>query len=108
MTTETNYLATDQIAKLFDLILQLASDTHVVVQRLSALEAVLVRSGALQRGQLDAFIPCDDEKKELEARRDQLLQGLLRVITEAGPAEHPLRPEWEALLRREARGTPGP
>jgi hypothetical protein len=107
MAAETNYLASDQVAKLFDLILQLASEVHVVTQRLSALEALLVRSGALSSGQLDAFIPSSDEKTEFDARRDQLLQGLLRVVTEAGPAEHPLRPEWEAMLRREGRGTAG-
>jgi hypothetical protein len=107
MTAETNYLADDQVAKLFDLVLQLASDLHVTAQRLYALEAVLARSGALRRGELDAFVPSDEESADLQARRDHLLRGLLDVLTESGPAEHPLRAEWDSARRREVRNPTG-
>ncbi len=100
MTSEFDYFKDRVDGKLFDLILQLGTDLHVATQRVHALEALLVRKGVLEKGELDALRPTAEEREVLEARRDALIGRMLRIITEDGPAEHPLRDQWEAALRR--------
>ncbi|ROO88285.1 hypothetical protein EDD29_5948 [Actinocorallia herbida] len=99
MTSEFDYFKDRVDGKLFDLILQLGSDLHVASQRVHSLEALLVRKGVLTAGELDALRPTAEERTVLDARRDALIGRMLRVITEDGPAEHPLREQWEASLR---------
>jgi hypothetical protein len=37
----------------------------------------------------------------LDRNRDELMSRLMRIITEAGPSEHPLRKQWdEAIAKR--------
>ncbi|RKN12468.1 hypothetical protein [Streptomyces radicis] len=103
MTAEHDYFQDPRIGKLLDLILQLSTDLHVTAQRVHALEAVLVRHGALKGGELDAFAPDAAEQRVLDGQRDAMLGRLIAILAEAGPAEHPLRDQWEALLA----GRPG-
>ena len=100
MSEEFQYLESAQTAKLFDLVLQLATDLHVTTHRLKALEALVVRKGLLESGELDGFQPTDDEAQVLDLSRSDYLARLVRVITENGPAEHPLREQWESMLAR--------
>ncbi|MDT9593591.1 hypothetical protein RDV89_10975 [Nocardioides zeae] len=100
MTDEFQYLENPQTSKLFDLVLQLSTELHVERHRLRALEALLVRQGALAAGELDAFAPTDAERQVLDDSRTDYLARLFRIITENGPAEHPLREQWEDLLAR--------
>jgi hypothetical protein len=104
MSAELDYFGNAHVSKLVDLVLQLTTEVHVVTQRVHALEMQLVRAGSLDPGQLDAFVPGDAERQVLDARRDELMDRLLRIITEAGPAEHPLREQWAAALERKAGG----
>lgn len=103
MTDDVQFLESPQVAKLFDLALQLATDLHVTTARAHALEALLVRHGVLSDGELDQFTPTESEQHRLDGVRDQFTARLLRVITEAGPADHPLREQWEAQLAAGAR-----
>lgn len=102
MSEEFQYLDNPQTAKLFDLVLQLATDLHVTTHRLRALEATMVRSGLVQEGQLDSFTPTEDEARILEMSRTAFMARLVRIITENGPAEHPLREQWQADLARKS------
>ncbi len=100
MTEEFQYLENPQTAKLFDLVLQLASELHVERHRLRGLEALLVRQEVLAAGALDAFTPQGQEAGALDDSRAAYLARLVRILTENGPAEHPLREQWEELLAR--------
>lgn len=92
MSDEISYFGGD-LDRVVGLVFQLASEVHVATQRSRALEAVLVRSGVLSPGEVDAFVPDDGQAEELAAVRDAAVHRLLRILTEDGPAEHPLRAE---------------
>ncbi|MGY1753862.1 hypothetical protein [Blastococcus sp. SYSU D01042] len=99
-TPEYDYFGTPHVAKLVDLVLQLGTEVHIATQRVRALELLLVRNGVLEAGAVDSFEPGTRDQEVLDTTRDQLLERLLRIITEDGPAEHPLREQWEATLHR--------
>lgn len=93
MTREVHYFADPQLDRAVGLVMQLAAELHVTTQRLHALEHLLVGSGVLAEGALDAFQPDESQRAQLAAVRDGAMGRLLRVLTEDGPAEHPLRDE---------------
>lgn len=90
---ETSYFADPQLDRAASLILELASQLHVTRTRVRVLEAALVRQGVLTAGEIDAFEPAEEEAAVLDADRDRAMRGLLRILTEDGPAAHPLREE---------------
>ncbi|BCJ62419.1 hypothetical protein [Micromonospora endophytica] len=98
MSSEFDYFGDPRFGKLFDLVLQLSTELHVSRQRLRVLEALLVRREVLGAGDVDGFDPQADEQQVLDGERDALLARLMRILTEDGPAEHPLRSQWEAAL----------
>ncbi len=98
MADEFRYLSSPETSKLFDLVLQLATDLHVATHRVRALEALLVRQGVLSEGELDAFTPQEKEARVLDDTRTAYMARLVRIITENGPAEHPLREQWDSAL----------
>lgn len=100
MSEEFQYLENTQTSKLFDLILQLATELHVERHRLRALEGLLVRKQLVGPGELDGFVPTDEEARILDEARGDYMARLIRIITENGPAEHPLREQWDELLAR--------
>ncbi|MFS8204240.1 hypothetical protein ACLVWQ_36910 [Streptomyces sp. CWNU-52B] len=102
MTEEFDYFRDRNVGKLFDLLLQLSTELHVTTQRLHATEALLVRHGVLARGELDALQPTEDEQRVLDGRREAAIARLIRIITESGPAERPLRDQWESTLHQQA------
>ncbi|MEU6537039.1 hypothetical protein [Streptomyces sp. NPDC047000] len=102
MTEEFDYFRDRNTGKLFDLLLQVSTELHVTTQRLHAMEALLVRHGVLTGGELDALRPTEDEQRVLDGRREAALARLMRVITETGPAERPLRDQWESTLGKRA------
>lgn len=93
MTREVHYFADPQLDRAVGLIVQLAAELHVTTQRLHALEQILVEGGALASGVVDAFEPNAQQREHLETLRDGAMERILRVLTEDGPAEHPLRDE---------------
>lgn len=102
MSDEFDYFHDRNTGKLFDLVLQISTELHVANQRLHALEALLVRHGALQTGELDALVPDETEQAVLDNQREAMIARLMRIIAESGPAEHPLRDQWEATLAGKA------
>ena len=99
-TPEYDYFGTPHVSKLVDLILQLSTELHITGQRVRALEMLLVRNGTLSPGAVDTFEPDTQEEENLGVARDRLMERLMRIITEDGPAEHPLRDQWESTLAR--------
>lgn len=93
MTREVHYFADPHLDRAVGLIMQLAAEQHVTTQRLHALEQLLVDRGVVEAGALDVFQPDDSQRAHLESVRDAAVERLLRVLTEDGPAEHPLRDE---------------
>ncbi|MEJ6606840.1 MAG: hypothetical protein QNL07_04155 [Candidatus Planktophila sp.] len=98
MSAEFEFLDSPQVSKLFDLILQLGMDLHVASTRVRALEILLVRSGQVKAGELDNFVPSEVEGAELDHNRDEFMARLMRIITEVGPSEHPLREQWDTAI----------
>lgn len=98
MSAEFDFFGNQQVSKLFDLVLELGMDLHVTSTHLRALEMLLVRKGELSADQIDGFIPNEAEKQILDAKRDEFMARLMRIITESGPSEHPLREQWDAAI----------
>ena len=98
MSTEFDYFGDPKVGKLLDLVLQLSTELHVTRQRVRVVEALLTRSGALTAGAVDEFVSTEEEQQVLDRERDALLARLMRILTEHGPAEHPLGDQWEAAL----------
>lgn len=75
------------------LIFELASQIHVERQRRMALERLLLRSGMLTPGALDALADDKEVTEEGRAALDAALRRMLRIVTEIGDARGPLRAE---------------
>ena len=87
------YLTGASIDQVAAMVLELASQLHVERQRGMALEALLVRRGALDPTAIQALT---DDDAFMAAARDALdanLRRLLRIMTEAGNPAAPLRAE---------------
>jgi len=100
MSTEFDFFENPQVTKLFDLILELGMDLNVASTRVHALEMLLIRSGQIKAGELDNFQPSTEETRRLDQIRDEYMSRLIRIITEVGPAEHPLREQWDAAIAK--------
>ena len=87
------YLGAATPDQLGALIFELASQIHVERQRRMALEKMLLRSGVLMPGALDALAEDEEVTEEGRAALDVALRRLLRIITETGDARGPLRTE---------------
>jgi len=98
MTQEFDYFGNPQLSKLFDLTLSVSMDLHVANHRLRTLEMLLLRAGLIQENEVDTFEPTAEEKVILDQKRDEYLARLMRIITESGPSEHPLREQWDAAV----------
>ncbi len=100
MSKEFDFFGNPQVSKLFDLVLELGMDLHVANTRVRALEMQLVRNGDLKAGDIDDFRPTESEKAVLDKTRDEFMDRLMRIITEVGPSEHPLREQWDAAIAK--------
>jgi hypothetical protein len=102
MTTEINYLGDPVSSKLFDMVLQLAADFHVVSHRLRIIQLALQEKGVLTDAELQTFVPNDEQSLELDAGREARLGRILRIITEDAVAEFPLRDQWESIIKKKS------
>jgi hypothetical protein len=98
MSQEYDFFNNPHISKLLDLVLQLAAEVHVSNQRIRVLQMQLERQGLLQVDAIDYFSPDTFEQNVLDASREAMTGRLMRIIAEAGPAEFPLRAQWEEQL----------
>lgn len=100
MTAEFDYFNNRNLSKAVDLILQLGSEVHVLQQRVRIMQMQLERQGLLQKDAVDFFVPTAQEQVKLDGLRDALMERLMAIMTEAGPAEAPLREQWEQRLEQ--------
>jgi hypothetical protein len=61
---------------------------------------LLIRSGQIKPSELDNFQPNTEEANRLDQIRDEYMSRLIRIITDVGPAEHPLREQWDAAIAK--------
>ncbi len=92
-TRDHAYLAETSLDQVAAMVLELASQLHVERQRRMALEALLLRQGALDAAALAAMAGDAGFLAEARAALDTSLHGLLRIMTEAGDPTGPLRAE---------------
>lgn len=100
MSTEFDFFGNPQVSKLFDLILELGMGLNVASTRVHALEILLIRSGQIKLGDLDSFQPSSEEATRLDQNRNEYMARIIRIITEVGPSEHPLREQWDAAIAK--------
>ena len=93
MTRDHAYLEGVTPDKFGALLFELASQLHVERQRRIALETVLQRAGILAPGALDALAEEATVLEQGRASLDHALRRLMRIMTEAGDAQGPLRDE---------------
>lgn len=91
--SDHQYLRDVSPDRLAALVFELAAQLHVERTQRLALEAVLERAGVLAPGATQALA---DDSQLLATALEQLdasIRALLRIVTEAGDAKAPLRPE---------------
>jgi hypothetical protein len=64
--------------RLMVMIMELASELHVVKDRMRVLEKLLERNGQLHREELDYWQPDDQDAKESARERDAFIARLLQ------------------------------
>lgn len=93
MSVEPDFLDARHVDKLAALVMELAAQLHVERQRRMALERALIEAGTVTPAAIEALA---GDARFLEAARaeaDASIRKLLRIMSEAGPAEAPLRAE---------------
>jgi hypothetical protein len=100
MSKEFDFFGDANISKLFDLVLQLGMDLNIANTRIRALEMQLIRNEELKVDDIDNFQPTDSEKLVLDKNRDEFMSRIIRIITETGPSEYPLRQQWEEAITK--------
>jgi hypothetical protein len=79
--------------RLAALVFELASQLHVERTQRMALEEVLVRAGVIEAGATEKLAEDPALLTATRGKLDTSIRALLRIVTEAGDAQGPLRPE---------------
>ncbi|PXA76013.1 hypothetical protein DMC25_24185 [Caulobacter sp. D4A] len=79
-------LTADQIDDLGEAILSLTREVWVLTDRVHVLEAVLESHGVLANAEVDNFQPGPELQAQLNAKRDAIVQNLLRSLRAAPEA----------------------
>jgi hypothetical protein len=90
---EPSFLEGADADRLAGLVMELASQLHIERQRRMALEHVLAEKGVVDAAALERLA---DDPKFLAAARvelDRSLRQMLRIVTESGDKQAPLRAE---------------
>ena len=72
----------DDIDQLAQALVSMARELWVAKDRQKILEAALVDAGVIQSDTIDGYQPKEKLRKELEIERKQLIDGLIRNLTE--------------------------
>lgn len=98
MSLEYDFFNDPHISKLVDLVLQLLAEVHISNQRVRILQLQLERQGVFESGVLENFRSDAVEQSILDGSREAMMSRFMRIMGEAGPAEFPLRAQWEEQL----------
>ena len=77
--------------KLAALIFELSSQLHIERRRRIALEAMLERAGVIERSAIDCLSGDGEIAARGDVELDQAMLRLLRIVSEAGAPQGPLR-----------------
>ena len=69
------------VDRVLGVVMELAAEVYVLRDRVQTLEAVLVSSGALDRGELETYQPSESERAARLASRDALIARILGPMT---------------------------
>lgn len=90
------------IDKVLNMTITLASEVWALRERLSAMEAVQVRQGALSPGEIDDYEFTTEQEERLGAERREFIANLFRVLQEQVEAAA----EKSAAARAHVAGNP--
>lgn len=79
--------------RLCGLLFEVAGALHVERQQRMALQEALLRKGVLTEADLQALVGDGDFRAQVQSELDQTMERLMRVITERGTPQAPLRDE---------------
>lgn len=96
--TEFTYFPDAQIDRVVGLLWQVAQEVHVTRQRTLALEELLVERGVIEAGALDAYQPSAEATARLEADGAELMERLIRTISETDDHRAPMRDQFTTQL----------
>jgi hypothetical protein len=82
-----------RLDRLCALVFELAGALHVERQQRMALQEALERQGVVTQAAVDALVDDPDFRAKVQAELDGSLARLLRVLTERGTPQGPLRAE---------------
>jgi hypothetical protein len=97
---EAEYLKELSLPEFVELAMGLADELNATTARVHLLEIALERAGVLVPGTVESLRPTEEEAVRLGKVRDLFLYQLVRIMTQQGPDEYPLRAEWLARLGR--------
>jgi hypothetical protein len=69
------------VDRVLGVVMELAAEVYVLRDRLSTLEMLLERSGAITRAEIDAYQPGEVERARRLADRDALIARILAPMT---------------------------
>lgn len=102
------------IDKVLNMTITLASEVWALRERLSALEGVQIRQGALSATDIDDYEFTPEQEQRLGEQRREFIENLFRVLQETveaaagkGGAGAGERPVFGARISRIARAQPG-
>ena len=76
------FLGDPIVDKVMKVVMALASETYVTRDRLALIERKLNEKGVVYSEDLDNYQPTDEEQAEMDRRRDEFVNSLLKPITE--------------------------
>ena len=87
---EQTFFADPAIDRMMGVVMALAGEVYVLRDRVTCLETLLVRGGALQDGALDAYKPTAEQAREMAADRDAFVAHLMDNLLGRQSARGPL------------------
>ena len=81
------YFSDPATDRLFVIVMTMAEELAVLRDRLDSFERVAETNGVVSRSEIEAFVPSASAADEREARRQEYVERLLRVVIEE--AEQP-------------------
>jgi hypothetical protein len=80
-------LTLDQLDDLGEALLSLTREVWVLTDRVHVLEAVLEKHGVLADAEVDDFQPSPELQAQLNAKRDAMVQNIMRALRAAPEAK---------------------
>lgn len=89
--------------KLLAMLMGLVGEVSVLADRVDTLERLLMAQGVLPEGSVDTFVADATVRDQRDAKREQLLRNVLRIIAQDGEdpdAGQPNDPAYESVVKK--------